>query len=201
MTTVIRPRAPPSTHHGPDPGCLSSFTLHYDPLKKVLLRLAFYSRGRRGRSEDPWGQEPEPQTGLTATRRLPRGARPEFQKGPAGPQAPAAERAVTGPAPPQGAGPTRDPSPGQAKGRTPGALVTFTTSPPSTFISRRRFCCSRLVLERHLSRPRRSTADGERQSVSARGEREAAGGDFPNRSTLLGNRRRLNIPLLSSEHA
>lgn len=52
VTTVIRPRAPPSTRHGPDPGCLSSFTLHYDPLKKVLLRLAFYSRGRRGRSED-----------------------------------------------------------------------------------------------------------------------------------------------------
>lgn len=35
--------------------------------------------------------------------------------------------------------------------------LTLTTSPPSTFISWRRFCCSRLVLERHFSRPRRST--------------------------------------------
>lgn len=35
--------------------------------------------------------------------------------------------------------------------------LTLTTSPPSTFISWRRFCCSRLVLERHFSRPSRST--------------------------------------------
>lgn len=35
--------------------------------------------------------------------------------------------------------------------------LTLTTSPPSTFIRCRRFCCKRLVLERHLSRPSRST--------------------------------------------
>lgn len=35
--------------------------------------------------------------------------------------------------------------------------LTLTTSPPSTFISWRRFCCSRLVLERHFSRPSKST--------------------------------------------
>lgn len=43
--------------------------------------------------------------------------------------------------------------------RAPRPLITFTTSPPSTFISCLRFCCSRLVLERHFSSPRRSTGD------------------------------------------
>lgn len=40
--------------------------------------------------------------------------------------------------------------------------LTFTTSPPSTFMSCRRFCCRRLVFERHLSRPKRSTVGRQR---------------------------------------
>ena len=48
---------------------------------------------------------------------------------------------------------------------TLGQRVTFTTSPPSTFISCLRFCCSRLVLDRHFRSPSRSTGNGKRQSV------------------------------------
>lgn len=47
------------------------------------------------------------------------------------------------------------------------SYLTLTTSPPSTFISCRRFCCSRLVLERHFSKPRRSTMkDKEMKLIS-----------------------------------
>lgn len=45
------------------------------------------------------------------------------------------------------------------------AHVTFTTSPPSTFINCRKFCCRRLVLDLHFSNPRRSTANRMQESV------------------------------------
>lgn len=45
--------------------------------------------------------------------------------------------------------------------------LTFTTSPPSTFMSCRRFCCRRLVFERHLSRPKRSTVGRQRVSPTS----------------------------------
>lgn len=41
--------------------------------------------------------------------------------------------------------------------------LTLTTSPPSTFMSWRRFCWRRLVLERHFSKPRRSTRKKRQQ--------------------------------------
>lgn len=43
--------------------------------------------------------------------------------------------------------------------------LTLTTSPPSTFISWRRFCCKRLVLERHFSKPSRSTGKKRKKTT------------------------------------
>lgn len=57
--------------------------------------------------------------------------------------------------------------------------LTLTTSPPSTFISWRRFCWRRLVLERHFSRPRRSTKKTQqhkKKKLQGRQDYVAAGG-------------------------
>lgn len=62
--------------------------------------------------------------------------------------------------------PRRQLAPQGEQDRAPRTRITFTTSPPSTFISCLRFCCSRLVLERHFSSPRRSTGDREGASAS-----------------------------------
>lgn len=64
------------------------------------------------------------------------------------------------------------PSPAPRPGPGP-ARLTLTTSPPSTFMSCLRFCCSRLVLDRHFRSPSRST-ETEGQSVPRQGCRLCA---------------------------
>ena len=88
---------------------------------------------------------------------------------------------------------------------TLGLRVTFTTSPPSTFISCLRFCCSRLVLDRHFRSPSRSTENGKWQSVPPSKDPVPLmhpSHQFSNitfwteKPSLFGNVRQLNISIL-----